>query len=1054
MSMNSDKPLYPPLARKFHDAESERLVCEFWRDKDVFRRSIAEREGCPDFVFYEGPPTANGMPGVHHVMARLCKDIACRYKTMTGHRVIRKAGWDTHGLPVERAVEKELGIQGREAIEQYGVGEFNAACRRSVWSCKEEWDDFTQRLGYWVDLDDPYITYDSDYIETVWWILSRFNEEGLLYRGHKVVPYCPTCGTPLSSHEVSNGYRTVTEDSIYVKLAAEDDDAFFLTWTTTPWTLPSNVALAVGENFDYVKVRHEGENLILAEARIGVLDPENGYEILERYKGRDLVGRRYRQLFPFMDPGEKQAFRIVPADFVTLDSGSGIVHMAPAFGEDDYQVGLREDLPFFRPVGPDGAFTAEAEPYAGVPVKQADPRIIADLEESGALLKTEPYAHEYPFHDRCGSALIYYATPSWFIRTTALREKLIAANADIGWVPEEVGRNRFGNWLEGNIDWSLSRNRFWGTPLNVWVCDRCGALEVPGSRADLTRLAGEDCADLDLHRPQVDEIEFGCTAEGCSGRMRRVPEVIDCWFDSGSMPYAQYHYPFENKELFESQFPADFISEGIDQTRGWFYTMLVIGTFLFGRSSYKNCLTLELILDKHGKKMSKSLGNAVDPREILREEGADPLRWYMLTVSPVWMPTRFDREGVTEARRKLLATLENTYSFFALYANIEKWTPDCGAAGEATLLDRWILSRLHSVAAAAREALDALDFTRAGRLLGAFVQEDLSNWYVRLNRRRFWQGDGAAFATLHEVLDGSLRMLAPFIPFTTEELYRALHNGADDVSVHLAEYPQADPVRIDPQLEDAMAVAQGAVGLGRSLRQEARIRTRQPLARLLLHSEGGRAAALAGDEKLTGIVLEELNVKRIELIDDPASMVSVKAKANFRALGPRFGKGAPQAAGRIAAMTPDEIGVLRRDGEVELDLDGRPVRFGHDEVQVSEAGIDPFVAASENGITLALDTTLTPELVDEGSAREIVNHVQGLRKKSGLEVSDRILLHVAGGPDVARVMDRHGDRVAAETLATLVPENGELPHVDSFKIDDLEVTVALARQDGDSGGNA
>ena len=1051
--MNSDKPLYPPLARKFHDAESERLICEFWRREDVFRRSICEREGSPDFVFYEGPPTANGMPGVHHVMARLCKDIACRYKTMTGHRVVRKAGWDTHGLPVERAVEKEVGIQGREAIEEYGVGEFNAACRRSVWSCKEEWDDFTERLGYWVDLENPYITYDSNYIETVWWILSRFNAEDLLFQGHKVVPYCPTCGTPLSSHEVASGYRTVTEDSIYVRLKAVDDDASFLTWTTTPWTLPSNVALAIGEAFDYVKVAYRGEKLILAEARLGILDPESGYEILERMKGRDLVGRRYEQLFPFMDPEGKQAFRIVPADFVTLDSGSGIVHMAPAFGEDDYQVGLREDLPFFRPVGPDGAFTAEVEPYAGMPVKEADPRIITDLEASGALFSTEPYSHEYPFHDRCNSALIYYATPSWFIRTTALREKLIAANADIGWVPEEVGRNRFGNWLEGNIDWSLSRNRFWGTPLNVWICDRCGAREVPPSREDLGRLCGRDCSGLDLHRPQVDEIAFPCTAEGCGGEMRRVPEVIDCWFDSGSMPYAQYHYPFENKELFESQFPADFISEGIDQTRGWFYTMLVIGTFLFGRSSYKNCLTIELILDKHGKKMSKSLGNAVDPREILREEGADPLRWYMLTVSPVWMPTRFDREGVKEAQRKLLATLENTYSFFALYANIEGWSPG-GAAAEPTLLDSWILSRLHSVTAAVREALDALDFTRAGRVLGAFVQEDLSNWYVRLNRRRFWQGEQAAFSTLYAVLDGTLRMLAPFIPFTAEELYRALNQGAEGLSVHLAAYPESDSAAIDPAMEEVMATAQKAVGLGRSLRQEARIRTRQPLARMLIHSADGRAAALVGDDRLADILRDELNVKEIALLDDPLKVVSLQAKANYRALGPRFGKGAPQAAKRIEAMTVAEIAALRGDGSVELDLGGVPTAFGHDEVQVAETGVAPYVAASENGITLALDTTLTPELIDEGAAREIVNRVQGLRKKSGLDVSDRILLNVSGGEDVARVMAGHGDRVTAETLATLVAESAGLPYAENFRIDDLDVSVALARQGEDSGGNA
>ncbi len=1058
--MNSgSKPLYPPLARKYHDAESERLITAYWQENDVFHRSIEARADAPSWVFYEGPPTANGMPGVHHVMARLCKDIACRHKTMTGHRVVRKAGWDTHGLPVERAVEKKLGIQGRAAIEQHGLEAFNAECRRSVWSCKGEWDDFTERLGYWLDLDDPYITYESDYIETVWHILSRFAAEGLLYQGHKVVPYCPTCGTPLSSHEVSSGYRTVSEDSIYVRLRTADGDASFLTWTTTPWTLPSNVALAVGPDHDYVRVRHGDEELILAEARLGILDPELPTEVLERVKGRDLVGRRYRPLFPFLDPGDKEAFRIVPADFVTLDSGTGIVHMAPAFGEDDYNVGLSEDLPFFRPVAADGTFEAVVAPYAGLHVKAADPRIIADLRRDGALFKTEAYTHEYPFHDRCDSALIYFATPSWFIRTTALREKLIAANADIRWVPEEVGRNRFGNWLEGNIDWSLSRNRFWGTPLNVWVCDRCEARAVPGSREELGRLAGCDCSGLDLHRPFVDAIELPCAAEGCGGVMRRVPEVIDCWFDSGSMPFAQYHWPFENKELFESQFPADFISEGIDQTRGWFYTMLVIATFLTGRSSYKSCLTLELILDKHGKKMSKSLGNAVDPREILREEGADPLRWYMLTVSPVWMPTRFDREGVKEAQRKLLTTLENTYSFFALYANVDGWRADDAGEAAPALLDRWILSRLHSVAAEAGEALEALDFTRAGRALGAFVQDDLSNWYVRLSRRRFWKGDlnpdkRAAYRTLHTVLDGLLRLLAPFVPFTAEEIFRALHADSGRISVHLEDYPVSDPALVDADLEAVMAAAQRAVGLGRALRQEAKLRTRQPLARLLLHGDDAGAAALCGDEALAGMVREELNVKSMVLVDDPRKVASLAAKPNFRALGPRFGKQAPAAAAAIAALPPDALQRLRREGEIAVEVDGVEARLGFDEIQVVESGVAPYVAASENGLTVALDTTLTPELVDEGLAREIINRVQNLRKKSGLAVTDRILLHVGGGDDAERVRGSFGERIVAETLASLADSDHDLPHRDAFAVDGAQVEIAIALRAGDNGGYA
>ncbi len=1049
--MTETRTRYRPLARKFHDAESERLISEFWREHDVFKRSVAEREGGPDWVFYEGPPTANGLPGVHHVMARLTKDLACRFKTMTGHRVVRKAGWDTHGLPVERSVEKQLGIQGRSAIEAYGLEPFNEACRESVWSCKSDWDEFTERLGYWVDLDDPYITYDNKYIESVWWILSRFDAEGLLYRGHKVVPYCPVCGTPISSHEMANSYQSVDDPSIFVKLKAADADESFLTWTTTPWTLPSNVALAVGEDFDYVRVRHGDEVLILAEARLGVLDPEIDTEVLDRFKGRDLLGRRYEQLFPFLAPEEgRNAFVLVPADFVTLDSGSGIVHMAPAFGEDDYRIGRQENLAFFNPVSATGEFVDEVEPYAGQFVKAADRQIIRDLRDQGKLLAEATYRHDYPFHDRCGNPLIYYATPSWFIRTSEMRDKLVAANRDITWAPPEVGSGRFGNWLAGNVDWSLSRNRFWGTPLNVWICDDCGETHLPTCRADLSELTGDDHAELDLHRPHVDAVTFPCTAEGCGGVMRRSPEVIDCWFDSGSMPYAQYHYPWGDRELFESQFPADYISEGIDQTRGWFYTMLVIGTFLSGRSSYKSCLTLELILDKHGKKMSKSLGNTVDPMAIMRESGADPLRWYMLTASPVWTPTRFDGEGVKEAQRKLLATLENVYSFFALYANLDDWAPDPDAPAEPTMLDRWVLSRLASVTGEARAHLEALDFTRAAKKVGAFVIDDVSNWYVRLSRRRFWQGETtpdktAAFATLFEVLDGVTRLLAPVIPFTTEEIYRGLHGGGD-VSVHLVSYPERDDARVDAALETAMAATQQAVGTGRALRQDAKLRTRQPLGRLLLHSDDARADDLIGDPRLSAILAEELNVKSVERLDDPRKVAELAAKANFRALGPRFGKNAPKAAAAITAMSPDEILALRRTGEVELQVEGTAAAFGFEEIQVVEAGIAPYAAGSTDGLTVALDTTLTAELRDEGLAREIVNKVQNLRKKSGFAVEDRIVLHVDGGDDVRRVLAAHGERVTGETLAALVEEGTNLPHQDSFAVDGIDVSIAIDRR--------
>jgi isoleucyl-tRNA synthetase len=1045
--------LYPPLARPFHDAESEQRISAFWKQHDTFRRSIAEREGKPDWVFYEGPPTANGKPGVHHVMARLCKDIICRYKTMTGHRVLRKAGWDTHGLPVERSVEKELGIQGAQAIIDHGLADFNDHCRRSVWTCKQDWDEFTELLGYWVDLDDPYITYTNEYIESVWAILQRFHAADLLYRGHKVVPYCPVCATPLSSHEMANSYRTVNDPSIFVRLKAEGADECFLTWTTTPWTLPSNVALAVGEDFDYVRVRHGDEVLILAEARLSVLDQERGVEVLETMKGRDLLGRRYEQLLPFCAvPEGKQAFKVVAADFVTLDSGTGIVHMAPAFGEDDFQVGQREDLAFFKPVDQNGEFTAEVAPWQGLHVKKADPKIIKHLEGAGQLYAAATYSHDYPFHDRCGNALIYYATPSWFIATSRMRDQLVAANSEITWAPPEVGAGRFGNWLAGNIDWSLSRNRFWGTPLNVWICDDCGHLHLPISRDELSTLTGQDQSQLDLHRPHVDHIAFGCTADGCGGSMRRTPEVIDCWFDSGSMPFAQYHWPFENQELFESQYPADFISEGVDQTRGWFYTMLVISTFLTGRSSYKRCLVNELILDRKGKKMSKSVGNTVDPMAIMRRDGADPLRWYMITVNPVWIPTRFDEEGVGEARSKLLGTLENTYRFFATYANLDGWTPDPARETAPDLLDRWILSRLQSTAASVREDLEAMNLTRAGKTIGAFILDDVSNWYVRLSRKRFWHGEvdtdkHTAYTVLHTVLETSLRLLAPFIPFTAEELYRSLCAHADgDVSVHLREFPVADASLQDAELEQRMQTAQEVVGLGRSLRQDTQIKVRQPLGRLLVHSTDSRAADLLADATLTGYVAGELNVKRVEALADPREVAVLAAKANYRALGPRFGKMSPQWAKAIEALDAAAVMSLRETGTVNVTCGGTTEALGFEEIQVRQEGIAPYAATGQGSLTVALDTTIDDDLRAEGMVREIINKVQNLRKKSGLEVSDRIMLVVDGPEPVQAAVRAHADRLAQETLAESLADQGELPHRDSFRIGDSDITIMLARR--------
>jgi isoleucyl-tRNA synthetase len=1045
------KTTYPALESKFHDSGSEERISDFWKKDDTFKRSIAQRDGAPSWVFYEGPPTANGLPGVHHVMARLCKDVMCRFKTMTGHRVVRKAGWDTHGLPVERTVEKQLGIQGAQAIQDFGLRPFNEKCRESVWTCKSDWDEFTERLGYWVDLDEPYITYDNNYIETVWWILSRFHAEDMLYKGHKVVPYCPVCATPISSHEMANSYRSVNDPSIYVRLKATDADEYFLTWTTTPWTLPSNVALAVGKDFDYVRVRYGDEVLILAAARLGVLDPEVETEVLEKFKGADLLGRTYEQLLPFVSPGDARAFVVVEGDFVTLDSGTGIVHMAPAFGEDDYQIGKIEKLAFFKPVDANGQFTEEVTPWAGLHVKKADRQIIKHLEAEGKLLREETYAHDYPFHDRCDNALIYFATPSWFIKTSSMRDQLVEANKQITWAPPEVGSNRFGNWLAGNIDWSLSRNRFWGTPLNIWICDDCGHRHMPTCRKDLSDLTGTDQSELDLHRPHVDDLTFGCTADGCSGTMHRTPEVIDCWFDSGSMPFAQYHYPFENEDLFESQFPADFISEGIDQTRGWFYTMLVISTFLKGKSSYKSCLVNELILDKKGKKMSKSVGNTLDPMDVMRTEGADPLRWYMITCSPVWTPTRFDREGVKEAQRKLLATLENTYNFFTLYANLDGFTPADDGPRELDQLDRWILSRLQSVTRSVTADLEDLHLTRAAKTMGTFVMDDLSNWYLRLSRRRFWKGEmtadkRAAFSTLYTALESSLRLLAPYLPFVTEEIFRGLRAHADPQgSVHLQDYPTADESLIDADLEKAMAATQAVVSLGRSLRQESSLKTRQPLGRLVMHSDDDRVALLMADDLLTGYIAGELNVKEIGTVADPREIANLSAKANFRALGPRFGQKSPVAAKAITAMTPAEIMILRVEGKVTLEVEGVPADFTFEEVMVVEEGVGAYVASGDQGLTVALDTTLTDDLRQEGLAREIINKVQNLRKKSGLEVSDRIELAITGPEAIVAAAARFADRITTETLAEGVASTGDLAYKDTFKIEDVEIGIALDR---------
>jgi len=1032
---------------------SEQAIIAYWDRNDIFRRSVDERPETKPFVFYEGPPTANGKPGVHHVIARLCKDLVCRYKTMQGHRVLRKAGWDTHGLPVEIEVEKELGIDSKEQIEEYGVAEFNAKCRESVFRYEKEWVEFTRRIGFWLDMHDPYITCENDYIETVWHILSEIWKKGLLYEGHKIVPYCPRCETSLSSHEVSQGYKDVSDPSIVVKFKCNEADEYFLVWTTTPWTLISNAGLAVGETHDYVRVRHNGDTLVLAEALLGVLDGE--YEVVDRIKGADLVGCSYEPLFDFFI-GEEGAFHVVAGDFVSLEDGTGIVHIAPAFGEDDYKLHLEEGIPLLQPVTPSGTFEDRIGPWAGQFIKDADPGIIKALKKEGKLYKSGKVKHSYPFCWRCATPLVYYARRSWYIQTTSFKDQLIEANNKINWYPKEVGEYRFGNWLENNVDWSLSRERYWGTPLNIWVCGACDYKHAIGSideLLDLGKNAPADRSQVDLHRPMVDGIELDCPE--CGDTMRRVKEVIDVWFDSGCMPFAQYHYPWDESGMFKKQFPADFISEGIDQTRGWFYSMLAISVFLTGESSYRNCLCTELILDKDGQKMSKTRGNTFQPADLLDNEGADALRWYLATTSPPWVPTRFDRKGVVESSQKLMGTLRNVYTFYAMYADIDGYVYKEEDGGEPGLLDRWILSRYHSVAAEVTSQLDSYEITRAARGLQTFVLDELSNWYVRRSRRRFWKGEmgpdkKAAYHTLYTVLDGVAKLLAPFAPFMSEEVYLALRGiGADDenvLSVHLEPFPLSDPAVIDAPLESQFDIAMTVSSLGRNVRNEAGIRVRQPLRELIVHSDGPGLESFLEEEEVVASVLEELNVKAIRRTDSMGDYAKLKAKPIFPALGKRFGKGVPAVAAAIKELETPALEAFNRSGEVTVTTPDGDAALSREELSVSVEGAPGYGAGADRGITVVLALEISGDLRQEGLAREVVNRVQNARKKAGLEVTDRIHVRYEDNEAVAALFAAQGDLVRSETLAVEITAGVvDWDHSVAFSIDDVEFQLWLRK---------
>lgn len=1034
----------------------EEEMLETWRSENLFSRQVEwSRDGDP-WVFYEGPPTANGRPGLHHIVARTIKDLYCRHRTLQGRSVTRIAGWDTHGLPVEIEAEKKLGISGKPDIERLGIAAFNEACKASVFTYKEEWERLSERIGYWLDYDRAYVTYHSPYIESVWWVLAELDRRGFLYRGHKSVPYCTRCGTALSSHEVAQGYKDVEDPSLYFLAEMVDADGApegrsFVVWTTTPWTVPANVALAVHPELTYAEVLHEGRRLIAAESLVERLFGEEAV-VRSRMSGASLAGQRYARpldLVPLPEAPTDTSWTVVAEDFVTAEDGTGIVHLAPAFGADDYAAGQRHGLDMLRPIDDQGMFVEDVALVAGLHVKQADPVLIETLKNRGGLFRVEPYVHSYPHCWRCGSPLIYLARDSWFAATSTVKDRLLANSAGVGWNPAEVGTGRFGKWLENNVDWALSRDRYWGTPLPVWVCDaEAEHVHWIGGFDELAEQAGELADDFDPHRPFIDELTWPCAE--CSGTMRRTPEVIDVWFDSGSMPYAQWHYPFENEAEFERHFPADFIAEGVDQTRGWFYSLLAISTMLGRGSPFRNAVVNGFILDGDGFKMSKSKGNVVDPWDAVSSYGADGIRWYMMTVSAPWSDTRFDPVAL-DGSRKYFDTLLNTYRFFALYARTEGWTPseDDPAPAERALMDRWVLGRLEQVVVHVGRELERYAATQAYRALHDFVVEDVSNWYVRRSRPRFW-GNGlssdsrAAFRTLHDILRTVSMLMAPVTPFTADWMHRALTGE----SAHLTRFPGTDDLDdagVDPGLFQEMEDVRQLVSLGRSAREDVRIRVRQPLSgvRVVTPSGGLRP-------ELVALVEEELNVRSVEFMATSEDLVSLSPKPNYRALGKRFGKATETAAKAIRAFSEADLRLFQQENTIEVEVDGVMHTLGPDDVDVlAEARGQDAVQAGQ-GYTVALDTTLTPELIQEGLAREVVNRVQRLRRDSGLEITDRIELLVSGDDEVMDALESHRDFVMGEVLAVaLALEAGDdglpYPHTADVDLDGRSARIGLRR---------
>jgi isoleucyl-tRNA synthetase len=1059
--------VYEKVSTNLNFVEREKKVEEFWKENKIFEKSIKNREGCPTYMFYDGPPTANGKPHIGHVLTRVIKDMIPRYRTMKGYMVPRKAGWDTHGLPVELEVEKMLGLDGKEQIEEYGLEPFIKHCKESVWKYKGMWEDFSGTVGFWADMDNPYVTYKNDFIESEWWALKEIWNKKLLYKGHKIVPYCPRCGTPLSSHEVAQGYKDVKERSAIARFKVKGEDAYILAWTTTPWTLPSNVALCVNANETYACVKAaDGFTYYLAEALLdkvlgklakGEVKDEEGnviqqavpaYEVLKTYKGSELEYKEYEQLYPYDGPkiAGKKGWYVVCADYVTLTDGTGVVHIAPAFGEDDYQVGKKYDLPFLQFVDGKGDMTEET-PFAGVFVKKADPMVLKDLEERVLLFEAPNFEHAYPHCWRCDTPLIYYARESWFIKMTAVKEDLIRNNNTINWIPESIGTGRFGAWLENVQDWGISRNRYWGTPLNVWECE-CGNMHSVGSIAELKEMSDNCPDDIELHRPYIDAVTIKCPC--CGKQMKRVPEVIDCWFDSGSMPFAQHHYPFENQDLFEKQFPADFISEAVDQTRGWFYSLLAISTLIFNKAPYKNVIVLGHVQDADGQKMSKSKGNAVDPFDALNKHGADAIRWYFYENSAPWIPNRFKDEWVTEGQRKFMGTIWNTYAFYVLYANIDEFDPTKYTLcyDKLAVMDKWILSKLNTVVKEVDNDLNDYKITEAARAMEDFVDE-LSNWYVRRSRERFWakgmeQDKINAYMTLYTTLVTLIKTAAPMIPFLTEDIYQNLvvrvDAGAPE-SIHLCDFPKVNEDWINPALEKDMEEVLDIVVIGRACRNTANIKNRQPIGNMFVKAENTLS------EFYVDIIKDELNVKNVEFKDELRDFTSYSFKPQLKTVGPKFGKQLGLIKNALSILDGNTaMDEINETGKLKLTLsDGSQVELLKEDLLIDMAQVEGYVSDGDNKVTVVLDTKLTPQLIEEGFVREITSKIQTMRKEAGFEVTDKITVYIKDNEKIAELVLKNLQSIKSDVLAREIIEGSSDGYEKQWNINGEDVVIAVKK---------